>query len=58
VALIEMPPYATATTDPVPRDTACVRGRLSQVKEWFAQTPVAFETGEGVVRRLRDDLTH
>ncbi len=54
VALIEMPPYASAGYDPVPRDTACTRGRLDESREWFAQTPVVMELDNGVVTKLRE----
>jgi len=58
VALIEMPSYAPPSHDPVPIDTACVRGKLDDSREWFVQTPaeiriksmgrvISIESGEG-----------
>lgn len=49
VALIELPPLAPPGQDPVPRNTACTRGRLSRAKQWFVQTPVSIELADGRV---------
>lgn len=49
VLLVEMPPYATPRSDPVPADTACIRGRLSDTREWFVQTPAVIELTNGTV---------
>ncbi len=49
VALIEVPPYAKPHADPVRRDTACLRGKLSAEREWFVETPVVIELSEGRV---------
>lgn len=48
VALIEMPPFASKGNDPVSSVT-CLRGKLSEDREWFAQTPLAVALANGIV---------
>lgn len=53
VALIEMPPYSPAGKSLVSAATACTVGRLSDVRDWFAATPVIIELADGTVTRAR-----
>lgn len=53
VALIEMPPYSPAGKSLVSAATACTVGRLSDVRDWFAATPVVIELADGTVIRAR-----
>lgn len=55
VALIEMPPFAPPEADPVSPSTRCVRGRLSDAREWFVQTPAVLATSGGVVTAFGEE---
>jgi thiol-disulfide isomerase/thioredoxin len=54
VATIEMPPYAAADSELVPPSSACLRGRLSDKREWFATTPVVMRVRDGTVVSARE----
>jgi hypothetical protein len=54
LAIIEMPPYATAGEQlPITADVA-LSGRLDTTRDWFATTPVAVLLKDGVVREAVD----
>jgi hypothetical protein len=50
VAIIEVPPYATA---PLLKVRGCVPGRLDETKEWFVRTPVEVALDGGIVYGIR-----
>jgi thiol-disulfide isomerase/thioredoxin len=54
IAAVEMPPYAAADSELVPPSSACLRGRLSDKREWFATTPVVLTLRDGVVASARE----
>jgi hypothetical protein len=54
IALIEMPPYAPEGQSPVSRSSVCLRGRLSDQRDWFATTPVVMSLAEGRVTAVAD----
>jgi hypothetical protein len=47
--LIEMPPYAPAGEELVSASSACVLGKLSDEREWFATTPLVVAIQDGKV---------
>jgi hypothetical protein len=49
VALIEMPPYGNRAGDGRLGPPGCVRGRLSDKRDWFATTPLVVLVREGKV---------
>lgn len=51
LALIEVAPYASSHghVDPVPADTAAVRGWLSEQYDWFVRVPASLDLADGVV---------
>jgi hypothetical protein len=49
VALVEMPPYARPGEDLIYPNTPTLVGRLSNTREWFAETPVALVVEGGKV---------
>ena len=51
IAAIEMPPYAPIGQELVRDGTACVRGKLSNEREWFATTPVVISLVDGIVTK-------
>ncbi|MCX7428744.1 MAG: hypothetical protein NTW96_24350 [Planctomycetia bacterium] len=53
VALVEMPPYGDASGGSAVPGSACLRGRLSDAKEWFAEAPIVVELRQGLVTRVR-----
>ncbi|MCD4831380.1 MAG: hypothetical protein K8R02_06175 [Anaerohalosphaeraceae bacterium] len=48
-AFIGMPPYAEPGTGPVPGDSICTLGRLSDAKKWFVQSPLVVVLLDGRV---------
>ena len=49
MAMIELPPYAPEGQSLVSSDTPCLTGRVSQVRDWFVETPVVLALSDGVV---------
>lgn len=56
LAMIEIAPYANPGEEPIPADMDCLRGRLSDRRDWFVETPAIIEVDNGIVQRLRADL--
>ncbi|KKL24768.1 hypothetical protein LCGC14_2412010, partial [marine sediment metagenome] len=54
IALIEMPPYGPHDESPIPKDTRCLVGKLSDARDWFAATPVELVLAGGKVVSVRD----
>ena len=52
VAMIELPPYAPPGKSLLSPNSPCVRGRLSDRRQWFVQTPVALFLADGAVTGL------
>jgi hypothetical protein len=53
-ALIEIPPYREDAKSLTAPYAACVNGKLSDAKEWFATTPVVVLLDDGVVRGVSE----
>ena len=49
VAVVEMPPYAGAGQGLISEDTLCTSARLSDMKEWYVETPLVLSLGEARV---------
>ena len=58
VALIAMPPYGSPSQDPVSPTTPCVRGKLSDAREWFVQTPAEITLVDGQVVAAEEGAGH
>ncbi len=54
VALIEMPPYASASQALVQSQTNVWKGRLLETHEWFAITPIVLVVSEGIVTQATE----
>lgn len=52
MAFIEIPPYGPAEDDPIPADSPCVRGKLSEAEEWLVETPVVVVLQDGEVLKV------
>lgn len=52
IALVEIPPYDRSGDRLVGRNSPCLRGRLSDVKEWFVASPVELLLVDGVAQRV------
>ena len=48
-AFIEMPPYGNENQQLIKPDSEIIRGRLSDAKKWFLQTPVVVVLNDGTV---------
>ena len=57
VALIEMPPYATVDQQIISPLSHAVLGKLSDSREWFAQTPLQVELLDGKVIAVAERST-
>jgi hypothetical protein len=53
-ALVEMPPYRDEAKSLTAPYAACVTGKLSDTKEWFATSPVVILLDDGVVRDVSE----
>ena len=51
VSLIQMPPFASSSEDPA-SSASCLRGRLSDDREWFATTPLVVSLSDGNVQSV------
>lgn len=51
---VEMPPYAPPGKNLVAADPAYELGRLSNVRDWFASTPVTVELAGGFVMKVQE----
>jgi hypothetical protein len=51
VAMIELPPYAPPGLSPLPPSGPYVRGAVSNVRDWFVETPTVVVIKDGVVVR-------
>jgi hypothetical protein len=49
MAMIELPPYAPAGESLVSPDSGCLTGRVSDVRDWFVETPVILTLDNGIV---------
>jgi hypothetical protein len=54
MAMIELPPYASADESLVPADTACLTGKVSDIRDWFVETPAVITLNDGVVMGSQD----
>ena len=55
VALIQIPPFGTPEPLPLPSDTSCVLGQLSDKKEWFVETPAVLLLRSGMVSPMTQE---
>jgi len=55
MAMIELPPYAHPGKSLLASDTPCLRGKVSDKRKWFVETPVALSLADGVVKALIKD---
>jgi hypothetical protein len=53
IALIEMPPYADASARPALQPPNCIRGQLTDAKEWIVKPPAIALVADGVVLAAR-----
>jgi hypothetical protein len=49
VAMVELAPYAPPGKNLLPPDTTCTKGRVSDVRDWFVETPTILTLVDGVV---------
>ena len=49
MAMLELPPYAPTGRSLVPADTSCLTGRVSDVRDWFVETPTVVMLKDGTV---------
>jgi len=54
-AMIELAPYAPPGKSLLASDTPCLRGKVSDKRKWFVETPVALSVADGVVTALIKD---
>jgi len=54
VALVEMPPHGNSTMTLAPDGITVIHGRLSDVREWFAETPVFLTLYDGQTITIRE----
>jgi len=47
VAFVSIPPYGLPEEEPVPAETACLKGRLDESKEWIILTPLVVVLKDG-----------
>jgi hypothetical protein len=53
-AMVELAPYAPAGKSLLPPDTPCVRGRVSDARDWFVETPTLLVLVDGAVVDARE----
>jgi|WetSurMetagenome_2_1015567.scaffolds.fasta_scaffold09763_2 hypothetical protein len=53
VAMIELPPYAPPDKALVAPDSGCLAGRVSNVRNWFVETPVVLTLADGRVTTIQ-----
>ena len=58
VAMIEVPPYSESKTLPAPGEGTLICGRLSDLRKWFADTPVALVLRDGKIELPSELDTH
>jgi hypothetical protein len=53
-AMIELAPYAPAGRSLLPADTPCLKGRVSDARDWFVETPTLLTLVDGAVVDARE----
>lgn len=53
-AMVELAPYAPANKSLLPHDTPCMKGRVSDARDWFVETPTILTLVDGAVVDARE----